>query len=1060
MGTTLGQKELTPMHLSCCSSVPSQARRSLRYFLLFALSVAVFPGLVFGQSGSIVLSSGTAANGAVALNLTLNAASGTTPAALQWTLNYSASDITSISATASTASSNAGKSLTCTSGSGSYTCVDTGLNTNTIANGVVAVVNVTIASTVSSTTINVSNPDASDPTGTALAMTGTGGTITAPPPPPATTVSSLACSPATINTPGSSSCTVTISAAAPTGGTAVALSSNSSSLAVPASVTVASGATSAAFTATASAVSSNQTAVVTASLNSTSATASIALVDPVLVSSLACSPTTLASGAGSSCTVTLSSAAPSGGTTVALSSNNGLLTVPASVAVAASSKTGTFTATAGTISSNQSATVTASLNSSSATATISLTAPVMTVSSVSCNPNSVACGSSTSCTLTLSGSAPSGGTTVTLSSNNSAVTVPASVSVAASSSSASFTANTTAVSSDETATVTAAFNGSSANAALTVDAASSETYSLWSSSAKPGTVTDSDSQAVELGVNFQANASGSVTGVRFYKGSKNTGTHVGHLWSKSGTLLASVTFTGETSSGWQQAQFSSPVSISANTTYIVSYWCPNGHYSADDNYFASSSVTNGPLTAPKNTSSAPNGIYHYGSQSFPTSTYESSNYWVDVLFVEGSASSQVVTAKSTSAGAGTNSRAAAGQPASASLSCSPRAVQPGQTFRCELNGGNAADPASVDVQSASAVVLPQAVTGRSGQHSLSFQGATTESAAPQSFTVSATRNGQTAEDTITVLPASGPAITVPGDQLVQSGSTVAFKVAVDPANPASLSAVGLPAGASFDPATGHFSWTPASRQSGSYDVKFAAKGVTGNSTASVHFQVGDQLPVVANASQISCSPGSMATLSGQWLGPNEPAADFTGASTTLAGTSVRVNGNAVPVLFADKTHAAFLCPSGLPGDALQVALETPAGAAAAFSTTMAAAAPGLLSTSDSQQGLAFHSGTAQLATAQDARTLGAPAQPGDSLTLLATGLDASLPTFVSIGGVPAEVSAIVPSPNQAGVWSVQVKVPSAASTGDAVPVQLTVASPNGRQLSSNTVTIAVESARQ
>src|SRR3712207_7400644 len=44
----------------------------------------------------------------------------------------------------------------------------------------------------------------------------------------------------------------------------------------------------------------------------------------------------------------------------------------------------------------------------------------------------------------------------------------------------------------------------------------------------------------------------------FYKGSKNTGTHTGHLWTNTGTMLSEVVFTGETASGWQQATLPAP----------------------------------------------------------------------------------------------------------------------------------------------------------------------------------------------------------------------------------------------------------------------------------------------------------------------------------------------------------------------------------------------------------------------------------------------------------------------------------------------------------------------
>src|SRR5207244_4198026 len=105
--------------------------------------------------------------------------------------------------------------------------------------------------------------------------------------------------------------------------------------------------------------------------------------------------------------------------------------------------------------------------------------------------------------------------------------------------------------------------------------------SIWSSTATPTAPSVSDANAYELGVKFRSDVSGFVSGVRFYKGPDNTGTHIGHLWSATGTLLASATFTSETATGWQQVSFASPVAISANTTYVGSYTDPNGGYAAD-----------------------------------------------------------------------------------------------------------------------------------------------------------------------------------------------------------------------------------------------------------------------------------------------------------------------------------------------------------------------------------------------------------------------------------------------------------------------------------------------
>jgi hypothetical protein len=156
-------------------------------------------------------------------------------------------------------------------------------------------------------------------------------------------------------------------------------------------------------------------------------------------------------------------------------------------------------------------------------------------------------------------------------------------------------------------------------------------YSLWSNAATPTTVTDPDATATELGVKFRANTDGQITGLRFYKGPQNTGTHVGKLWTATGTELASATFENETASGWQQANFATPVAITANTTYVASYHAPNGKYSVDENYF-NSSLVSGPLTALADGMEGGNGVYRYGASGFPTNTFNKSNYWVDVVF--------------------------------------------------------------------------------------------------------------------------------------------------------------------------------------------------------------------------------------------------------------------------------------------------------------------------------------------------------------------------------------------------------------------------------------------
>ncbi|MGY4468061.1 VCBS repeat-containing protein [Bradyrhizobium sp. LB9.1b] len=151
--------------------------------------------------------------------------------------------------------------------------------------------------------------------------------------------------------------------------------------------------------------------------------------------------------------------------------------------------------------------------------------------------------------------------------------------------------------------------------------------SLFGTNDAPGVANSGDTSPVEVGVKFTASVNGTITGLRFYKGSLNTGAHVADLWSSTGALLATAIFANETASGWQQVNFSNPVAITAGATYVASYHT-NGNYSGTPNYFTAS-LANGQLTAP----ASGNGVYGYGSGSiFPTSTYKAANYWVDVVF--------------------------------------------------------------------------------------------------------------------------------------------------------------------------------------------------------------------------------------------------------------------------------------------------------------------------------------------------------------------------------------------------------------------------------------------
>jgi uncharacterized repeat protein (TIGR01451 family) len=166
---------------------------------------------------------------------------------------------------------------------------------------------------------------------------------------------------------------------------------------------------------------------------------------------------------------------------------------------------------------------------------------------------------------------------------------------------------------------------------LTLTGTSSHSDTVFGS-ATPAVPAAADSNSVELGVKFTSDQAGYVTGLRFYKGAGNDGTHVGNLWTADGTLLATATFTGETADGWQEVNFATPVAITAGTTYIASYFAPQGHYAYSSNFFASG-FDSAPLHVPSSVAAGGNGVYVYSTTSaFPGANFNANNYWVDVEF--------------------------------------------------------------------------------------------------------------------------------------------------------------------------------------------------------------------------------------------------------------------------------------------------------------------------------------------------------------------------------------------------------------------------------------------
>lgn len=256
-------------------------QRRVRKILGLAALLTLGSMLAVAQTATLSLSSGSGQPGSVVtLNLTLTATT-TQPTAVQWTLTYPTKDFSAITVSAGPAATAASKSVTCNNATaGVSTCVVEGTNANTIANGVVATVALTISNTTTDTssTIGLSGGVSVMAGGSVEATTASGTTVTISL--PTQIVTGIKCTPDSVIPPAPSTCQVTLSSAAASGGTSVSISANSSSVIVPTSLSISGGSSSGSFQVATSSVTSTTTAQITASLGSSSAMFPLSLVSP------------------------------------------------------------------------------------------------------------------------------------------------------------------------------------------------------------------------------------------------------------------------------------------------------------------------------------------------------------------------------------------------------------------------------------------------------------------------------------------------------------------------------------------------------------------------------------------------------------------------------------------------------------------------------------------------------------------------------------------------------------------------------------------------------------
>ncbi|MEO6702932.1 MAG: DUF4082 domain-containing protein [Jatrophihabitantaceae bacterium] len=159
-------------------------------------------------------------------------------------------------------------------------------------------------------------------------------------------------------------------------------------------------------------------------------------------------------------------------------------------------------------------------------------------------------------------------------------------------------------------------------------AATSKAVGIYSGTEVPTIMSEDDQRSVELGVRFHVSAPGQVSALRFYRSKQNAGAHTGTLWSGSGQQLATVKFANQSSTGFQIAKLSKPQALQPNVDYVVSYHASIGRYSEQVGTFA-----NGATIGTSSTVRGTQGVYAYGrNTAFPTASWRSSSYYVDVLF--------------------------------------------------------------------------------------------------------------------------------------------------------------------------------------------------------------------------------------------------------------------------------------------------------------------------------------------------------------------------------------------------------------------------------------------
>jgi uncharacterized protein (TIGR03437 family) len=192
------------------------------------------------------------------------------------------------------------------------------------------------------------------------------------------------------------------------------------------------------------------------------------------------------------------------------------------------------------------------------------------------------------------------------------------------------------------------------------------------------------------------------------------------------------------------------------------------------------------------------------------------------------------------------------------------------------------------------------------------------------------------------------------------------------------------------------------------------------------------------------APGEGITLYGSGLAPSLQTAPGGDLPTTLGGVSVTINGIPAPLYYVSPSQISAIVPYGVTTAIASIQVTNNGAASNTVSMFVNLTAPGVFT--QNQNGLGY-------AAVQHADyslvTPSSPAQPGETILVYLTGLGAVNPTVadgalapsnplstasntigVYIGGMQATVAYAGLAPGLAGLYQLNVQVPSGLTAGD------------------------------